>query len=246
MRAQVDEALPFDQPRQEIGDQDGVLRQKWEHAYLSGRHSFTDDDEVRYDVFDRKGRPRPPQVCVDFITDTFERASGTWWNRRDKPRQRVLGKLLFSKFEKFTARRIPVLLEFVEMHPEWFDLLTTEFQDRIPIGNRRRFFSYLEKNARLYESGDIVIIRGFTPSDERRMHFHSFFVYDTDPVTGVPLAVVGNAETPHIWSLESESRRTPKRSIWYRIRPRLAFLDQFIVEGWRADDAPLPLVEGTL
>ena len=75
---QVEEALPFDEPRTEDGQQDGNLRPAWSWAYNQGWDSYRFNEE-RYAVFDRHGRPLVPQVCIDFITDTLERASGTWW-----------------------------------------------------------------------------------------------------------------------------------------------------------------------
>jgi hypothetical protein len=78
MRAQIDEGLPFDEPKTEEGQQDGILRHQWRFAYLHDREYFKFNDD-RYDVFDSQGMPRVPQVCIDFMVDTFERASGNWW-----------------------------------------------------------------------------------------------------------------------------------------------------------------------
>jgi hypothetical protein len=245
MRAQVAEQLSFDEPRREEGDEDGKLRTKWQTAYARGRHFYTHND-VLYDVFDRKGRPRPPQVCVDFVTDTLERASGTWWNARGKARERVVGKLDFGKFEGFTLRRVPDLVNFCEARPEWFEVYTNPESERIPLGQRQRFFEYMAANAERYQVGDIILIRGYTPNDPERMHYHSFFVFETDPITRVTIAVVGNAETPHIWTLESESRRTPRREIWQRIRIRTAFLEQYLPEDAVPPSEPAPLVEEPL
>ena len=77
--------------------------------------------------------------------------------------------------------------------------------------------------------GDIVMIRGYT-SFERRwerqvMHYHSFFIYERDPVSGMPIALVGNPGRPSIRTWLFEGLRTPKRSIWYRVRPRLEWLE---------------------
>ena len=81
MIASIEEQLPFDEPLTEYGQQDGHLRQRWLRAYLDGRDSYRVNGD-RYAVFDAQGRPRPPQVCIDFLYDTFERASGTWWQPR--------------------------------------------------------------------------------------------------------------------------------------------------------------------
>ena len=40
-------------------------------------------------IYDRRGRPVPPQVCVDFIIDTWERSSGSWWAPLEAPKHAV-------------------------------------------------------------------------------------------------------------------------------------------------------------
>jgi hypothetical protein len=57
------------------------------------------------------------------------------------------------------------------------------------------------------------------------MHFHSFFIYETDPVSGMPIALAGNPGRPLLQTWQFEAFRTPDRSIWYRIRPRLDWLE---------------------
>ena len=58
------------------------------------------------------------------------------------------------------------------------------------------------------------------------MHWHSFFVYRSDPVTGVPMLVASNAGFPRVRSWEVEMRAAPLRSIRTRIRPRLEWLEK--------------------
>ena len=105
----------------------------------------------------------------------------------------------------------------------------------------------LKQNTARYRPGDIVVIRGYTPFQRKWerpiMHYHSFFVYESDPVTGVPIVIVGNAGRPSLRTWEFEVRRTPKRSIWHRIRPHLFWLEQ-IVEAPVNELDPPPLTVG--
>ncbi len=245
MHAQVVDAPPFDEPRDETGIEDGVLRPLWQEAYAKGRRYFFVRDEV-YDVFNSRGQPVPPQVCVDFLTDTLERASGSWWNADGQSRTRQVGALDLSELDALRRRRVADLVRFARSKPEWFDVYETPPSERVPIGHRERFFSELIDDPGALATGDIVVVRGYTEDDETRMHSHSFFIYEVDPITGVPIAVVGNAGMPHIWSLEGESRREPERSIQYRLRPREALLERVLKGQFVAPPVPAPLVEEAL
>jgi hypothetical protein len=75
-----------------------------------------------------------------------------------------------------------------------------------------------------YQRGDIVVILG-ERADEK-LHYHSFFVFDTDPVTGMPTLVAGNSGRPRVRAWASEMASAPKRSVFARVRPRSAFLEQ--------------------
>jgi hypothetical protein len=228
MLAQIDEALPFDEPVTEYGQQDGYLRLKWEQAYLAGRSRFRFQGDV-YHVYDERGRPRVPQVCADFLTDTFERTSGTWWQRRGETPGRVQGRLELDRLSH-RLRQVEGFIGWAEAHPEWFDVEMIPPAKRVPFRRGRAFYEHLRDSGTFYQPGDVVIIRGYTPFDKpwmkRAMHYHSFFVYESDPVTGMPITIAGNAATPALRAWETEALRTPKRSIWYRIRPRNAWLRQ--------------------
>lgn len=240
--SEVDERLPFDEPKTEIGQEDGILRRSWQLAYLAGFKTFRYNGD-RYHVFDRDGRPRVPQVCVDFLTDTFERASGTWWRPEGQARGRVDGALDFDRVGEMPRRRVEAFIDFARRTPAWFDVHTTLPAERIELGYKREFFDYLTAHAERYQAGDIVVIRGLVPWDEEHMHYHSFFVYETDPVSGVPIAIAGNAGTPAVWTWEAEARRTPHRSVWYRIRPRLEWLSG-LMQGDPGSDEPPVLARG--
>jgi hypothetical protein len=245
MREQIDEGLPFDEPKTEDGQQDGALRRQWRGAYLANRDYFRFNED-RYPVFDDEGKPRVPQVCVDFMVDTFERASGTWWRGKDAPiRERTIGKLNLVEFaENDQLRRTKGFLAFAREHEEWFDVLTFPKYMRVELGYKPTFFAWLEKKADHFEPGDIVFIRGMTPWDEVDEHSHSFFIFESDPVSGVPIAIAGNAGPANLWSWETEARRTPNRSVRDRIRPKIEWLETFITADPSLELEPPALVSG--
>jgi hypothetical protein len=228
MLAQIEEQLPFDEPVTEYGQQDGHMRFRWLQAYLAGRNSYTFNKD-RYFVYDEQGRPKPPQVCIDFLYDTFERASGTWWQPRNLNPKRTTGRVDFGTFTNTPLRRADRFIELARAQNQRFDVYELSAQERIPMWKREAFFGQLSARADDFRPGDIVMIRGYT-SFERRwerkvMHYHSFFVYESDPVTGMPIALVGNPGRPSIRTWLFEGLRTPKRSIWYRVRPKLEWLE---------------------
>lgn len=245
MRQMIDEGLPFDEPKTEVGQQDGVLRRQWRWAYEADREYFKFNGD-RYSVFDADGNPRVPQVCVDYMVDTFERASGSWWRPRESGnRERTVGKLSLADFvENDQLRRTKGFLAFAEEHDEWFEVLNFPKATRVELGYKPRFFRWLEKNADHFEPGDIVFIRGMTPWDEVDEHSHSFFVYETDPLSGVPIAIAGNAGPANLWSWETEARRTPHRDVRNRVRPKLAWLESFLTIDSNEVLEPPALVSG--
>jgi hypothetical protein len=246
MRAQVEEGLPFDEPLTEYGQQDGRLRRHWLRAYETDRHSYEFNGD-RYYVFNARGRPLVPQVCVDFLLDTFERASGTWWSARSESRQRVVGKLDFGTRSDETLRRATRFLELAASQTERFDAYTVPPSERIPLKFGRRLARYLVDEADQFSPGDVVMIRGYAPWDKPwqppLMHFHTFFVYESDPVTGMPISLAGNPGQPLLQTWQFEAFRTPERSIWHRIRPRLEWLEQVTDVESQSLPAPPPLVQ---
>jgi hypothetical protein len=241
--AQIEEALPFDEPITEDGQQDGNLRPAWIWAYNHGWDSYEFNDD-HYRVFDGAGRPKIPQVCIDFITDTLERASGTWWRRQPEQRQRQLGRLNFDELAIDNRRSVDRFVRFAQDHPEWFDVLELEPEERIRFIERDRFFAYLLEQRDKYLPGDIVTIHG--PRDDGEMHYHSFWIYDSDPVTGMPTLVASNAGRPRIRTWEFEMRVAPQRSIKHRIRPRLPWLETVLVTGERTAERPAPLASAPI
>jgi hypothetical protein len=240
MQVQIAEQIPFDEPLREYGHQkDGELRRGWLHAYTQGNDSYAFNGD-RYKVFDSKGRPIPPQVCVDFLTDTLERSSGTWWNPKGSARGRTVGKLDFKLdiLERAKLRRVPGFLEYARSNPAQLEVLDLVPEARVEMGKREDFLAHLQRDWRDYQPGDMLVIRGKTPWDPSEEHYHSFFIYESDPFTGTPLALVGNAGRPSVRSWEVEARRTPERSIRHRIRPKTEWLEQFVLVDEGASHLP--------
>ena len=231
----IHESLPFDEPKTEDGQQDGNLRPKWRFAYLQGWETYEFNDD-RYFVFDGRGRPRVPQVCVDFIMDALERASGTWWRERGSARERVRGRLDFDEFGIDNRRSVERFIDFAERYPQWFDVHHLSQQERIPLWRRREFFDHLHAEADRYAPGDVVAIHGLR--DDEEYHYHSFFVLASDPVTGVPTRVAANAGRPRIRALFDEMVSAPKRSFKTRVRPRLEWLETILLEDSVSVAAP--------
>jgi len=222
---EVAEALPFDEPKTEEGQQDGQLRPAWRRAYLDGkeRYTFNDDD---YLVFDGNGRPHVPQVCIDFVTDTLERASGGWFRPRGEPREFVRGKLDFDSFSLDNRRGVESFVAFTAAHPEWFEVNETPPETRIPFYQHADFFADIYRHRDEYRPFDIVTIFGLR--SDGKLHSHSFFIADRDPVTGMPIAVVANAGRPRIRSWQNEMQNAPQRAIRAHIRPRLEWLEAVV------------------
>jgi hypothetical protein len=245
VKEQVDEALPFDEPKTEDGQQDGHLRPEWRNAYLRGSSSYEFNGD-RYSVFDSSGRPRPPQVCIDFILDTFERASGTWWQSRDLPRQRVLGRLRFEDTEIENRRSVERFIEYARAHGEAFEVYEPTAEQRVPLRNRQQFFATIYRARQHYRRGDVVAILG--PRDDDKLHYHSFIIVDADPVSGMPTELAANAGRPRIRSWEGEMSNAPRRSIFARVRPRQLWLESFLapLTGISADapESVAPKVDG--
>ena len=80
--------------------------------------------------------------------------------------------------------------------------------------------------------GDIIIIRGYAPWDYyQEQHTHTFFIYEADPVTGMPMLLAGNSGRPRIIGWDTEMLRAPLRSIRYRIRPNVEWLyDELVLQ----------------
>ena len=230
----AEEALPFDEPKTEEGQQDGNLRPAWIWAYNHGWESYTFNDDG-YRVFDASGRPLIPQVCIDFITDTFERASGTWWGPRSGERVRTEGGVDFDKLDIENRRSVEVFVRYAWRHPARFDVYDLKGSERIAFYQRDAFFDHLLEHRDRYQPGDVISIHGLRSDGE--MHYHSFFIYEADPVSGMPTILAGNAGKPRIRTWENVMRAAPRRSIKSRVRPRLEWLEQLLESRQKSPEA---------
>ncbi len=220
---EIVEALPFDEPKTEEGQQDGKLRQEWKSAYRKGLYSYEFNGD-KYSVFGQKGIARVPQVCVDFVVDSWERMAGTRWLGLHEGRGRQVGRIDFDKLDIENRRSVDRLIEFARARPEWFDVLEFSESERVKFQDRQRFFNRLYEQRADFQPGDVVAILG--PRSDEKLHYHSFFIVAADPISGMPTQVAANAGRPRIRSWEAEMQNAPRRGILARLRPRLAWLEQ--------------------
>jgi hypothetical protein len=216
--AMVDEALPFDRPREEEGpDKDGFLRPHWTSAYLSGRQTF-EVEEKTYAVFLPDGRPHPPQVCVDFVLDSYERAAGAWFTPRGEKPRRIEGQLDFSDYDPENRRGVLGFGKFAEEHPELFAFRRFEGKERIPFADRDAFFAFLSEHTEEMRAGDVLAIQGL--KRDNRVHQHAILLEEVDPLTGFPSGLADQMKAPRRRTWEGIMAEAPKRSLLYRARPK--------------------------
>lgn len=244
---QVQMGLPFDEPRTEQGQQDGKLRDHWERAYLGGRKTYRFNGDT-YNVFDRHGQPMTPQVCIDFITESLERASGMHFTPEGEKPEKVGGALNFDEILDGYRRQEMSLRNFARTNPHRLTMLNFPQKDWVRYEDVDKFFDLLYSKKDEFRPGDIVIIRGRAAWDRYAdVHTHTFFVYESDPVTAMPTLLAGNSGKPRIIAWDDEMLRAPKRSIRHRLRPNMEWLHDHVVlktplrgERWAA---PLSLSE---
>ena len=216
--AMLDEALPFDRPREEEGpDRDGLLRPYWLSAYLRGSQAF-EVEEKTYQVYLPDGRPHPPQVCVDFVLDSWERASGAWFTPRGEKPQRIKGKLDISAYDPENRRGVLGFGKFAEENPELFELRKFEGEERIPFAKRDDFFAFLQAHVHELRAGDVLAIQGI--KRDNRVHQHAILLEELDPLTGFPSGLADQMKAPRRRTWEGIMAEAPKRSLLYRARPR--------------------------
>jgi hypothetical protein len=231
VREMVKEEIPFDAAPEQ---KNGFLRKDWKRAYLEGWRRFTSGSK-EYWVYTLDGKPRPPQVCIDFLTDVWERASGTWYAPADvedpfgaHPKITTHAKLLegginFDKLGIENRRSVAEFEKYTVAHPDLFDVWVLPKEEKVRFQERDKFFEYLEKKADMFRVGDMVIIHGY--KEGGRPHYHSLLVTETDPITGVITLIASNAVKPREQTLEGIMHISPERTIKDRIRVKRPWLE---------------------
>jgi hypothetical protein len=215
---ELGEALRFDRPEGEkTAERDGQLRPVWMSAYLQGRSSF-DFDGTSYPVFDASGKPWPPEVCVDFVLDSFERTAGTWFSPRGEALRRVRGRLDFDDTGIKNRHGVIAFGTFAEGRPDLFEAKRFTGDERIQFRERSRYFDYLTEHADEVRPGDVVAIQG--KKADGLIHQHAILVEWSDPITGFPYGLADQMKRPRRRTWEGIMAEAPLRSLYYRVRPR--------------------------
>lgn len=242
---QVRAGLPFDEPKTESGQQDGELRRRFEAAYFARNTNYKFNGD-RYDVYSAQGNPLVPQVCVDFVTESLERASGMRWANQGEAPRKLLGALDFDELLGGHRRQEMALRSFARQNPERLELYDFPQSEWVHYEKIDEFFESISAHKSKMRPGDIVVIRGRAAWDYYHVeHTHTFFIYESDPITNMPTLLAGNSGKPRIVTWDDEMLRAPRRSIRHRIRPNMDWLYDHVVlrtpvrgERWAAPLSP--------
>lgn len=227
----VRERIEFDEPPNEIGQQDGTMRWRFDRAMAAGEDTYVING-VRKKVYDSLGRPMPPQLCIDFLTDAVERSSGYWWPLHEGQRARTPAAIVMRDYMQF--RTVRSLIALARSHPA-ASLVSFSEEERTPFEQRDAFFDFVFRNRGVFRRGDAALIYGLRP--DNRNHYHSFYVHDTDPVFGVPIVLSDNAGITRTRTWTEIMSESPKRSVWYRVR---------FNPDWLRDPRPVDTAAGVL
>jgi len=210
------EAFRFDRPEGEKSpDHDGELRPVWASAYRSGRTSF-EYEGATYAVFDSNGNAWPPEVCVDFVLDTFERTAGNWFRPRGPSLGRDRGRLDFDETGIPNRRGVLAFGKFAETQPSLFTTRQFVGKERIEFRERSRYFQFLTDHADEVRPGDVIAIHGM--KQDKRIHQHAILVEYADPITGFPGGLADQMKRPRRRTWEGIMAEAPLRSLLYRAR----------------------------
>lgn len=217
-RALVEERPRFDEPSDEPEgvQEDGELRPAWTRAYLRGEDSFV-YGTVEYPVFDRRGRPIPPEVCIDFLFDAWERGSGTWYRTDREAPGRTRGTIDVGGVGGVPRRNLTGLLDYTETDASIFDRYDVAPENRVALGEGAAYAHAIARTADAFREGDALIVYGLRLQDNR-LHHHALLVIRSEPVTGVPMIVADNQGRPQFRSLSGAMEAAPLRSIHHRLR----------------------------
>lgn len=213
------EHLRFDEPYQEIGQQDGALRRAWVKAYRQQKGKF-EFNNVSYDVFDNQGRPNVPQVCVDFLVDAIDRSAGTWYRPRGESPGRTSGWMtLRESMDNIDLRMVRNFVRKAKQLPDMWDVYDVPKENHFPFRRRDEFYRHIHEFPRVLNEADIFVIWGLR--SDNRNHYHSMFIYRTDPVFGMPVLFSDQAGYVRVRVLDEIMRAAPRRYIlhWLRLKP---------------------------
>src|SRR5690606_33649818 len=176
-------------------------------------------------IYGHLGHARPPQVCVDFLVDTMDIAGGSWYSGvldRSKP-TRTSGVFDSRTFrykdenndeKHYALRNVNGITHFAKDYNKWFYVLEPSKDFYVKIGDKS-FWDYIPTLGLI--TGDMVFIKGSVPWDNKQ-HSHSFYIYETDPLSGMPTLLAGNAGPASLRPWAIETKRTPHRKIVMIIR----------------------------
>lgn len=213
----VRERLDFDEPEVEYGQQDGLLRRRFEKAYAEGRTTYVVNG-VTYRVFGKDNKPRVPQLCIDFVTDAVERLQGTWWAPEGEPQR----DSNFDIRDYMPYRSVRSLVALGRSEPQVATVESLPQSDQIPYSRREDFFDNLWRRREEIREGDVIVIYGLRADNKN--HYHSFYVRETDPVYGVPVVLTANPGFARIQAWHDVMWESPKRSIRHIVRWNLDWL----------------------
>jgi hypothetical protein len=196
--------------------EDGELRPAWARAYLRGERTFT-YGSVEYPVFDGRGNPIPPEVCIDFLFDAWNRGGGSWYRARREAPGRTEGEIDLGRAGAIPRRNLTELLAYAETEASIFERVDVAPENRVPLAEGADYAHAVARTADLFREGDALVIYGLRLQDHR-MHHHALLVLRTEPMTGVPMVVADNQGRPQLRSLVSAMEAAPLRSIHHRLR----------------------------
>jgi hypothetical protein len=226
----TEERARFDEPTDEAEgvQEDGELRAEWQKAYFKRKRKFM-FREVEYKIFDHRGNPIPPEVCVDFVFDVWERSSGTWYTPRSQYPKRTIGELDFRKFSGLYRRHIPSILAFAFESVTPIERYDIPRKDWRSFRDHKHFATKLSEHMSAVREGDALIIHGLREEDGEE-HYHAVLVLETDPSTGLPTMVADNQGRPRIGSLSNAMRAAPQRSIKHRLRVHFDMVEDYLLK----------------
>lgn len=221
-RLMASQRVRFDEP---IGEPEGVqedgrLRQAWWQAYRAGRTEYVYRD-VTYPVFADDGEARPPQVCIDFVLDAYDRALDAFYRPAGEAPGREPGG--FADVEGLPRRNVSELIRHSATDARVFDRWDVPRRDRVSLSEGRAYARAAGRWAEEVREGDLLVIHGLRLQDGR-LHNHAILVLRTEPITGVPMVVADNQGRAHLRSLVGAMRAAPLRAVKQRLRPRFDLL----------------------